>query len=159
MKNVLLVVAVVLLVLYLTKSPGQPSVDYFTQDPTFSSDNEVTVTHDQMQKMIQLTQPEVSKQLGKCTQCIHTDTVQLVGNTYNVRFMFMVQTDFPYGVGVDAMIRADENKEPQQLLRINMQSDDTIDSVDKFDQFRQASDFSADVLPTIAQLQAVLNRQ
>ena len=140
--------------------PG--SVEYFQPgDPTFSSpgSSETKVTPDQMEKMIQLTQPEVSKQLGKCTYCINTDTVQLIGSTYKVRFMFMVLVGFPYGIGVDATINADEKGEPVSLAGISIQSDNTIDDVDKFDQFQTASSFTADSLPTLAQLQAVLNKQ
>ena len=142
------------------KVPG--SVEYFqTQDPSFSSpgDTETKVTPDQMEKMIQLTQPEVSKQLGKCTYCINTDTVQLNGNTYQVRFMFMVLVGFPYGVGVDATITADEKGDPVSLVSINIQSNNTVDDIDKFNQFQQASAFTVDSLPTLAQLQAVLKKQ
>lgn len=164
-KYVVLLVALVAFWYFFvnTKKDQVPgSVEYFqTQDPSFSSpgDTETKVTPDQMEKMIQLTQPEVSKQLGKCTYCINTDTVQLNGNTYQVRFMFMVLVGFPYGVGVDATITADEKGDPVSLVNISIQSDNTVDDIDKFDQFQQASDFSADSLPTMAQLQAVLKKQ
>jgi hypothetical protein len=165
-KYVLLLVVLALVSFwYYSKGDQKPvstSVEYFeTQDPSFSTlgASETKVTPDQMEKMIQMTQPEVSKQLGKCTYCINTDTVQKVGSTYQIRFMFMVLVGFPYGVGVDAVIAADENGEPVSLVSINIQTDNTIDDIDKFDQFQQASDFSADSLPTLAQLQAVLNKQ
>ena len=162
-KYIILLVAILAL-WYFSRSKSQSlpsSVEYFgTQDPSFaSSGTETKVTPDQMEQMIQMTQPEVSKQLGKCTYCINTDSVQLSGSVYQIRFMFMVLVGFPYGVGVDATIKADENGEPVSLISINIQSDNTIDDIDKFDQFQQASDFSADSLPTLAQLQAVLNKQ
>ena len=162
MKTKIILFLVLVIVLFFATRPKQTeSVEYYeTKDPSFSGENTV-VTPDQMDQMIKLTQPEVSKQLGKCTYCINTDTVQLVGNTYYVRFMFMVLTGFPYGVGVDAVIAADKDKDPQKLISINLQSINTIDdgAIDKFDQFQQASDFSADSLPTLSQLQAVLNKQ
>lgn len=162
MKKYIVPILIIAIILYMvsTRSTGSgSSVEYFekeTKNPGFGGDT--TVTPDQMEQMIKLTQPEVSKQLGKCTYCIGTDTVQLVGNVYHVRFMFMVLTGFPYGVGVDAIIGADKDKDPEKLISIEFQSVESgADSdANKFDQFQQ---ISTDTLPTIAQLQAVLKKQ
>ena len=154
----LVLVLAVLAVLYITKTSASPKpVEGYssTPDPGPNAQGNTVVTPDIMEKLIQLTQPEVSKQLGKCTYCINTSNVELTGGVYKVRFLFLVLVGFAYGIGVDAVVKADENGKPVSLEGITFQSNRTVDDIDRFDEFQKAALFGEDKLPTLADLQSV----
>ena len=100
-----------------TKPVVNPVV--INQAPTVSIDlsqyNEevAAITPDQMQTMVHLVQTAVNKDTGLCTYIINTDEVKKYIHIkdgkilYRVRFMFMVNTGFAFGFGVQADILDD----------------------------------------------------
>jgi hypothetical protein len=154
----LLVIAVFFVVMPPSKIQG---VEKYTSDPGYAdSDATTVVTPDALQKVIQATQTALSRQIGKCTYCIETTSISLTGDTYSGRFLFVVlpgasgsQWSSPYGIGVDSTV----DGKTYSVSSINLQSNETIDQMDPYEQFKSGSDIQNGTLPTLAQLQSALN--
>lgn len=154
----LLVVAVLFVVMPPSKIQG---VEKYTSDPGYSdSDDTTVVTPDALQKVIQATQMALSKQIGKCTYCIETTSIALSGDTYTGRFLFVAlpgasgsQWSSPYGIGVDSTV----DGKTYTVSNIALQSNNTIDQMDPYEQFRSGSEIQEGTLPSLAQLQSALN--
>ncbi len=156
----LLVIAVCFVLMPPSKIQGVEKEKY-TSDPSYTdSDTATVVTPDALQKVIQATQIALSKQIGKCTYCIETTSISLSGDTYSGRFLFVVLPgasgspwSSPYGIGVDSTV----DGKTYSVSNINLQSNNTIDQMDPYEQFRSGSEIQTDTLPTLAQLQSALN--
>jgi hypothetical protein len=156
-KLVLLVVLVALAVFVLwPPSKVQEKYEAQTRDPGYSSQKSVTiVTPDQLDQVIRATQKALSQKIGKCTYCIETTNVELVGNTYSGRFLFTVIPEpggSAYGLSVDSTV----NSDTYQVSNINLQSMKTIDAMDPYQQFKGGSDIAEGTLPKLSDLQSAL---
>ena len=159
-KTLLLVLLIGFAIYMLAIPPAkiqEPSVEYFVTPDPGPADTITVVTPDELEKIIQLTQTALSKQIGKCTYCIETTNISLTGNTYSGRFLFSVLTGFPYVISVDSTVEKGSSGEPETVSSINLQSNTTIDTMDSFDQFTSGSDIIGSAPPTVADLQSVLN--
>lgn len=158
-KTLLLILLLALAVYMLAVPPAKiqdPSAEYFeTPDPGPAATITV-VTPDELDKIILLTQAALSEKIGKCTYCIETTNISLTGNTYSGRFLFSVLTGFPYGISVDSTVEKGTSG-PETVSSINLQSNNTIDVMDAFDQFKSGSDIIGNPFPTVADLQSALN--
>ena len=158
-KTLLLVLLIGFAIYMLAIPPAKiqdPSVEYFVTPDPGPADTITVVTPDELEKIIQLTQTALSKQIGKCTYCIETTNISLTGNTYSGRFLFSVLTGFPYGISVDSTVEKGTSG-PETVSNITLQSNTTIDTMDSFDQFTSGYDIIGSSPPSIADLQSVLN--
>ena len=158
-KTLLLVLLVGFAIYMLVVPPAKiqdPSVEYFVTPDPGPADTITVVTPDELEKIIQLTQTALSKQIGKCAYCIETTNISLTGNTYSGRFLFSVLTGFPYGISVDSTVEKGTSG-PETVSNITLQSNTTIDTMDSFDQFTSGYDIIGSSPPSIADLQSVLN--
>ena len=153
----LLVVAVVFVIMPPSKIQG---VEKYTSDPGYSGNPITVVTPDELDRVIRATQMALSKQIGKCTYCIETTSISLSGNTYSGRFLFAVmpgesgsQWSSPYGIGVDSTV----DRDTYTATNINLQSNNTVDQMDPYEQFKSGSEIQEGTMPTLAQLQSALN--
>jgi hypothetical protein len=153
----LLVIAVFFVVMPPSKIQG---VEKYTSDPGYADSDATVVTPDALQKVIQATQTALSKQIGMCTYCIETTSIALSGDTYTGRFLFVAlpgasgsQWSSPYGIGVDSTV----DGKTYTVSNIALQSNNTIDQMDPYEQFRSGSEIQEGTLPTLAQLQSALN--
>jgi hypothetical protein len=156
----LLLIFVALVAVYLLAVPHtkiqEPDAEYYTTPDPGPGPDITVVTPDELDKVITLTQKALSDKIGKCTYCIETTNINLTGNTYNGRFMFMALTGFPYGIGVDSTVQKGPNG-PETVTSINLQATQTIDEIDPFDEFKQGSEILKSSEPSIADLQSALN--
>jgi hypothetical protein len=120
---------------------------YETPDPT----PPIPITHELIQRLVQVTQPALVKKLG--ASCVvyplETSYVRQDGDVFHCRFMFTVADgkQYPYGLGVSADVKGNE------VVSLELQNQNTIDKIDPFDQFMTGSQLSEQVLPTKSQLQ------
>lgn len=159
-KTLLLILLIGFAIYMLAVPPAkiqEPSVEYFVTPNPGPADTITVVTPDELEKIIQLTQAALSKQIGKCTYCIETTNISLTGNTYSGRFLFSVLTGFPYGISVDSTVEKGSSGDPETVSNITLQSNTTIDTMDAFDQFKSGYDITGSSPPSIADLQSVLN--
>jgi hypothetical protein len=147
----LLVVSAAWIMMPPMKIQGQ--IEKYTSDPGYG-DGITVVTPDEIDKVVRATQVALSKQIGKCTYCIETTNIQLQANVYYGRFLFTVlpgEYGMPYGIGVDSVV----DKKTYTVTSVNLQSTNTIDQMDPYEQFKAGSEVQASVAPTLAQLQTV----
>jgi len=157
----LLLIFITLFAVYLLFVPHtkiqEPNAEYYDVTPDPGPGPDVTVvTPDELDKVITLTQKALSEKIGKCTYCIETTNINLTGNTYNGRFMFMVLTGFPYGIAVDSSVTKGPSG-PETVTNITLQATKTIDEVDAFDTFKSGSEILKSSEPSVAELQSALN--
>jgi hypothetical protein len=159
--KIILFVILVALVAFVLWPPTKIQEKYeapstVTKDPGYSEEKATTVaTPDELEKIIRSTQKALSQKIGKCTYCIETTNVELVGNTYNGRFLFTVLPENgggAYGVSVNSKV----NKDSYQASDIELQSLNTIDAVDPYQQFKSGSEISEATMPKLADLQLAL---
>jgi hypothetical protein len=162
MKLVFLVVLVAL-VAYVFWPPSKiqavTTENYQTRDPTFDSPggNITVVTPDEMEKVIRATQSALSKQIGKCTYCLETTSINLTDNVYSGRFLFSVipgQGGGAYGVAVDANI---DKAKDYTVKNIALQSMNTIDAMDPYTQFKSGAEIQEANLPKFSDLKSVMS--
>jgi len=120
---------------------------YEAPDPTPT----LPITYDLVQNLVRVTQTALSKQVGCLVYPLETSYVRQDGDVFHCRFMFTVvkKGQYPYGVGVTSDVRGNE------VVSLQLQSQDTIDKIDPFDQFVTGSQLKEEVLPTRAQFQSV----
>ena len=152
----LLVIAVLIVMTPPSKIQGTENyTDPVTPDPGYGSCVTV-VTPDELDRVIRATQRALSKQIGKCTYCIETTNICRTGNTYTGSFLFVAMPSetggSTYGIGVESTVDTKGN-----VSNITLQSNNTIDQMDPYEQFKTGSDIQASTLPTVAQLQSALN--
>lgn len=160
--KILLLVALIAIVIFVLWPPMKLQEKYevpktpVTKDPGYADEKAITVvTPNELDQIILATQKALSQQIGKCAYCIETTTVELVGNTYNGRFLFTVlpgQGGGAYGVSVNSKV----NKDTYQASDIELQSLKTIDAMDPYQQFKGGSEISEAVMPKLADLQLAL---
>jgi len=161
----LLLLALIVLVVYLMMPPAkvqeqttEPSAEYYTTDPSYTSSTITVVTPDELEKVIRLTQKALSDKIQQCTYCIETTNITLSGNTYSGVFLFSVLTGYPYGVSVASTVEKSPTGEPATVTSLTLQNDTTIDQMDAFGTFTAGADIEGTTtLPTIADLQSALN--
>jgi hypothetical protein len=118
--------------------------------------NVTVVTPDELDQVIRATQVALSKKIGKCSYCIETTNINLSGNVYSGRFLFTVLPEEgggAYGVSVDSRV----NKDNWDVLDISLQSLNTIDAMDPYNQFKSGRDIEEANLPKLADLQSALS--
>jgi predicted Co/Zn/Cd cation transporter (cation efflux family) len=108
---------------------------------------------DDIQKMIEMTQSALTKKLDACAHCIEVSSLNLVGNVYQVSFMFVVTKGFPYGIAVNATIQKDVSK----VISLELQSTTTIDQVEKYNEFVSGSEITESSVPSRSELQKLVN--
>lgn len=128
--------------------------DQIQEDPG-PGPNVTVVTPDQLDRVIRATQAALSNQIGKCTYCIETTNIKLVGNMYIGRYLFSVIPEpggAPYGLSVDSTV----NSDTFNVTGITLQSLKTIDTMDPFTQFTSGSEIQEGVLPTASDFQSAM---
>ena len=111
---------------------------------------------DDIQKMVAMTQDALNKKLDACTHCIEVSTVDLVGDSmYHANFVFVVTKTFPYGISVRTTIKKDA-KGPTNIVTLELQSTETIDQVEKYDEFVRGSEIQDKSVPSRTELQSLV---
>ena len=155
MKAVLFVVLIAVTIFVMWPQETQEKYESGTQDPGYGS-NITVVTPDELDQVIRATQVALSKKIGKCSYCIETTNINLTGNVYNGRFLFTVLPEEgggAYGVSVDSRV----NRDNWDVLDVSLQSLNTIDAMDPYNQFKPGSDIEEANLPKLADLQSALS--
>jgi hypothetical protein len=160
----LIFVLILIIIAWFVLSPGKKvqgsSVEKTaTQDPSFSaSDGSISVaTPDDLDAVIRSTQVALSKQLGKCTYCLETTSLNISNNLFSGRFLFTVlpeQGGGAYGVSVDSLVDKADNF---NVKNISLQAMNTIDVMDPYSQFKSGREIEEGVLPNLTDLQSAMN--
>lgn len=156
MKAVLFVVliAVTIFVMWPQENEKYEAQGALPADPGYGKSLTV-VTPDELDQVIRATQGALSKKIGKCSYCIETTNINLTDNVYSGRFLFTVlpaEGGGAYGVSVDSRV----NKDNWDVLDVSLQSLNTIDAMDPYNQFKPGSDIEEANLPKLSDLQSAL---
>ena len=155
MKAVLFIVLIAITIFVMwPQAQENYETEVSTKDPG-PGRNVTVVTPDELDQVIRATQVALSKKIGKCTYCIETTNINLSGNVYSGRFLFTVipeEGGGAYGISVDSKV----NQDTMNVLDISLQSLNTIDAMDPYNQFKAGSEIEDANLPKLADLQSAL---
>jgi len=147
-------IALVIVVFMLFHKP-ESTTEQYTQGKVFK--NILTATPDDVQTMVMLTQKKLSEQLKKCVYCIEVTGVDVNKDSgFTATFVFVVLSGFPYGVSVIANVKKGEKGE-LSVEEIKLQSTQMLEQANLYTEFVSGKDIEKETLPTIAELQALVN--